>query len=96
MVTGKAAVEVNEKITLTCSAPSVPPANFTWRFNGSATGVTNATFVIDKAAYKNTGTYTCEAHNAVTDRKVQSVHFLSVKGEPQVWPRLSAVLLCRV
>lgn len=95
-MTAEDAVEVNEKVTITCSAPSVPPANFTWRFNGSATAVTTATFVIDKAAYKNTGTYKCEAHNAVTGRKGQSAHFLSVKGEPQAWPHLAAVLLFRV
>lgn len=80
-MTGKSAVEINDQVTLTCSAPSVPPANFTWRFNGSASGVTTATFAIDKAVYKNTGTYTCEAHNAVTGRRSQATHFLSVKGE---------------
>lgn len=80
-VTGDEAVEINDKVTLTCSAPSVPPANFTWRFNGTETGVTAATYVIDSAVYKNTGTYTCEAHNAVTGKTGRAAHSLSVKGK---------------
>lgn len=80
-VTGPEAAEVNDRVTLTCSAPSVPPANFTWTFNGSAMPVTTATYVIDKVAFKDTGTYACEAHNAVTGGRRQSKHFLSVKGE---------------
>ncbi|TNM92647.1 hypothetical protein fugu_018049 [Takifugu bimaculatus] len=80
-VSGEKAVEINDKVTLTCSAPSVPPANFTWRVNGTVTDVTTATYVIDKAVYKNTGTYTCEAHNAVTGRTGQVTHSLSVKEE---------------
>ncbi|TWW65893.1 Carcinoembryonic antigen-related cell adhesion molecule 1 [Takifugu flavidus] len=80
-VSGEKAVEINDKVTLTCSAPSMPPANFTWRFNGTVTDVTTATYVIDKAVYKNTGTYTCEAHNAVTGRTGQVTHSLSVKEE---------------
>lgn len=80
-VTGPEATEVNDRVTLTCSAPSVPPANFTWTFNGTLTAVTTATYVIDKVAFKDTGTYMCEAHNAVTGGRRQSKHFLSVKGE---------------
>lgn len=75
-------MEVNDRVILTCSALSVPPANFTWRFNGSVTKVTTATFLIEQAVYKDTGTYTCEAYNAVTGRTGQATHFLTVKGEP--------------
>lgn len=80
-MSGEKAVEINDKVTLTCSAPSVPPANFTWRFNGTVTDVTTATYVIDKAVYKNTGTYTCEARNALTGKVGQATHSLSVKGK---------------
>lgn len=86
-VSGEKAVEINDKVMLTCSAPSVPPANFTWRFNGTVTDVTTATYVIDKAVYKNTGTYTCEAHNAVTGERGQVTHSLSVKGKARPQPR---------
>lgn len=80
-MSGEQAVEINDEVTLTCSAPSVPPANFTWRFNRTVTDVTTATYVIDKAVYKNTGTYTCEAHNAVTGKTGRVTHSLSVKGK---------------
>lgn len=78
---GEKTVEVNDKLTLTCVAPSVPPANFTWKFNGTVTDIKTATYAIENAVYKNTGTYTCEAHNAITGKTVTSTHNLSVKGE---------------
>ncbi|XP_070778149.1 cell adhesion molecule CEACAM5 isoform X3 [Enoplosus armatus] len=80
MVTGDKAVEVNDGVTLICSAASVPPANFTWKFNGSMTDVKTAKYAIEKAVYKNTGTYTCEAHNAVTGKTTMYTHNLSIKA----------------
>lgn len=80
-MTGEKVVEINDKVTLTCSASSVPSANFTWRFNGTAISITTATYVIDKVVYKNSGMYTCEAHNAITGKMGQSTHSLSVKGK---------------
>ncbi|XP_058475196.1 carcinoembryonic antigen-related cell adhesion molecule 6-like [Solea solea] len=80
-VAGEDAVEVNDKVTLTCSAMSVPPANFTWKFNGTVTDVKTAQYTIEKALYKNSGTYTCEAYNAITGKTSTSNHKLSVKEE---------------
>lgn len=82
-VAGEAAVEVGDKVTLTCSASSVPPANFTWKFNGTATAITTRVYAIESAAYKNTGEYTCEAHNAVTGGRAKAKHKLAVKGRPR-------------
>ncbi|XP_035038208.2 carcinoembryonic antigen-related cell adhesion molecule 2 [Hippoglossus stenolepis] len=81
MVEGKEAVEVNEPITLTCSAESYPTANFTWKFNGTVTDVKTDKYIIMEAKYKNTGTYTCEAHNTVTGKTATGSHKLSVKEE---------------
>ncbi|KAK9527102.1 hypothetical protein VZT92_015764 [Zoarces viviparus] len=81
VVTGDDAVEVTEPVKLDCSAASVPPANFTWKFNGTLTNVKTAQYVIEKALYKNTGTYICEAHNAVTGKTTTTTHKLSVKEE---------------
>lgn len=81
-MTAPEVVEINDRVTLVCSASSLPSANFTWRFNGTATGVAAATYVIDKAVYKNSGVYTCEAHNAITGKTGRSTHGLSVKGKP--------------
>ncbi|XP_054461527.1 carcinoembryonic antigen-related cell adhesion molecule 5 [Anoplopoma fimbria] len=81
MVAGEKAVEVNDKVDLKCSAASVPPANYTWKFNGTMTDVKTAQYLIEKAVYKNTGTYTCEAHNAVTGKTSMYSHTMSVKEE---------------
>ncbi|XP_069580900.1 carcinoembryonic antigen-related cell adhesion molecule 20 [Brachyistius frenatus] len=81
MVTGEKAVEVKDPVTLVCSASSVPAATFTWKFNGTATDVKTAEYHIENVAYKNTGTYTCEAQNAVTNKTSSYTHSLSVKEE---------------
>ncbi|XP_022613154.1 carcinoembryonic antigen-related cell adhesion molecule 2-like [Seriola dumerili] len=81
MVRGEGAIEVNEHVTLTCSAMSIPPANFSWKFNGTVTSVKTAQYTIVKAIYKNTGTYMCEAHNAVTGKTTTHTFNLSVKEE---------------
>ncbi|XP_034401554.1 carcinoembryonic antigen-related cell adhesion molecule 5 [Cyclopterus lumpus] len=82
MVSGENAVEVKDlQVELECSAASVPPANFTWKFNGTMTAVKTSTYLIKMARYKNSGTYTCEAHNAVTGKNSSYTHVLSVKEE---------------
>lgn len=78
-------------MTLDCSAPSVPPAIFSWKFNNTLTDVKTAQYLIDMALYKNTGTYTCEAYNAVTGKSTAQSHFLSVKGEVHVSARVVVV-----
>ncbi|KAM3858549.1 cell adhesion molecule CEACAM5 [Diretmus argenteus] len=80
-VTGEDAVEVTDVVKLKCSAVSVPAANYTWKFNGTMTSVKAADYSIEKAVYKNTGTYTCVAHNAVTGLTATFDHKLSVKEE---------------
>uniref|UniRef100_A0A3P8S0Z7 Si:ch211-264f5.6 n=1 Tax=Amphiprion percula TaxID=161767 RepID=A0A3P8S0Z7_AMPPE len=75
------AVEVTETVTLTCSAKSVPPSTYTWKFNSSETKIKTAEYVIEKAMYKDTGTYTCMAYNNVTGKTSTASHFLSVKEE---------------
>ena len=93
MVAGVEAVEVNDLITLTCSALSYPTANFTWKFNGTVTDVKTDKYIIGKAIYKNAGTYTCEAHNAVTGKTVTHSHKLSVKGERSLGTRQQNVFI---
>ncbi|XP_044192063.1 carcinoembryonic antigen-related cell adhesion molecule 1-like [Thunnus albacares] len=80
-VKGEDAVEVNDPVKMECAAVSVPPATYTWKFNGTLTKVTTAQYVIEKAVYKNTGTYTCEARNSVTGKTTTKAHNLSVKEE---------------
>ncbi|XP_061520183.1 carcinoembryonic antigen-related cell adhesion molecule 20 isoform X1 [Phycodurus eques] len=80
-VNGESAVELRDAVTLRCTAASVPPANFTWKFNGTLTDVKTPTYAIAEAVYKNTGAYTCQARNVVTGKNVSSTHNLSVKEE---------------
>lgn len=80
-ITARKAVEVNQQVELTCSATSVPPANYTWKLNGTATTTTAAVFIIASATYKDAGMYTCEAHNIITSKTASTSHNLSVRGE---------------
>ncbi|XP_073728142.1 cell adhesion molecule CEACAM6 isoform X2 [Misgurnus anguillicaudatus] len=68
-------------VLLSCSATSVPPASFTWSFNGSDTGVTTNTFTIDKSDITHSGDYICTAHNDVTEINVSQRHLLVVKDD---------------
>uniref|UniRef100_A0A4W5PK18 Ig-like domain-containing protein n=1 Tax=Hucho hucho TaxID=62062 RepID=A0A4W5PK18_9TELE len=54
---------------------SVPPATFTWLFNGQQTGVHEAGY-----SYNNSGDYRCDARNDLTGKVVSLGHSLSVKG----------------
>ncbi|KAM8767078.1 cell adhesion molecule CEACAM5 [Acanthopagrus schlegelii] len=80
-VTGPEAIEVHDDVTLKCAAASVPPASFTWKFNGTVVEIKTAEFPIKDPKYRNSGTYMCEAYNAVTGKTTSASHFLSVKEE---------------
>lgn len=84
MVNGKGEVEVDTEVVLTCSAPSVPPANFTWKLNGTVLPTKTTNLVIQKASYKDSGLYTCEAFNHVTGKTTVNSHTLSVKGKIKI------------
>ncbi|XP_078123669.1 cell adhesion molecule CEACAM20 [Sander vitreus] len=88
-VTGKKAVEVNDNVVLTCSAHSIPHANFTWKFNGTDTGVKTAQFTVEMATTKDTGKYTCEANNAVTGKTAMYTHSLTVQDKGTLQEGLS-------
>ncbi|XP_034747444.1 carcinoembryonic antigen-related cell adhesion molecule 2 [Etheostoma cragini] len=88
-VSGKAAVEVNDNVVFTCSAQSIPPANFTWKFNGTDTGVRTAQFRLEMASAKDIGKYTCEANNAVTGKTAMYTHSLNVQDQGTLQEGLS-------
>ncbi|XP_071355423.1 cell adhesion molecule CEACAM20-like isoform X2 [Trachinotus anak] len=79
MVTGQDAVEVNDHLTLTCSAASTPPANFIWKFNGMMTDMKTAQYTIEKASVGDAGTYTC------VHRGVQAHSVCHRDEEQEVW-----------
>lgn len=79
-VTGAKKVEVNHAVTLTCSAQSIPPAIFTWKFNGTVTPQRSDKYTIEQPALTNSGMYTCVAYNPVTGKTTSYNHTLEVKG----------------
>uniref|UniRef100_A0A4W5M0F7 Ig-like domain-containing protein n=1 Tax=Hucho hucho TaxID=62062 RepID=A0A4W5M0F7_9TELE len=75
-------IEVGQKFTLTCSADSIPTANYTWMHNGTEIPGQSPEFTKEKSEYSDSGNYTCTATNDVTGNKIESlVHKLSVKGK---------------
>lgn len=81
LLLGDTEVEVTDPVSLECTASSMPPAEISWKFNGTKTKVVGNTYVIEKAVYADTGKYTCEAYNSVTGKTVTKDHLLSVKEE---------------
>ncbi|XP_010866279.2 carcinoembryonic antigen-related cell adhesion molecule 6 isoform X3 [Esox lucius] len=76
--------EVETFTLLYCSVVSVPPARFTWLFNGQQTSVHEAGYVITSISYNNSGDYRCVAMNDLTRRNVSGDHHLSVKDKSAI------------
>uniref|UniRef100_A0A3P8YU57 Ig-like domain-containing protein n=1 Tax=Esox lucius TaxID=8010 RepID=A0A3P8YU57_ESOLU len=68
MTTGHTAYRTGSDITLSCSAESVPPASYMWRFNGASLENPSPQLSLLNVTENQTGSYTCLAHNNVTLR----------------------------
>ncbi|XP_050958944.1 carcinoembryonic antigen-related cell adhesion molecule 20-like isoform X1 [Labeo rohita] len=79
-ITGPNVVDLGVRVSLSCSANSEPSPSFSWRFNGSDTGVTTVTFTIYQTDFTNSGDYECTAWNNVTERSATQKHALLVQG----------------
>ncbi|XP_036071846.1 carcinoembryonic antigen-related cell adhesion molecule 5-like [Oryzias melastigma] len=78
-IEGKDLINENDQIKLICSAESTPSATFTWRLNGSEITGSSAEFLKEKAQSSDSGTYTCEAKNIITEKQSTAEHELHVQ-----------------
>ncbi|ROL48191.1 Carcinoembryonic antigen-related cell adhesion molecule 20 [Anabarilius grahami] len=78
-IKGQDVVDLGDRVSLSCSANSLPSALFRWMFNGTDTGVTTDTYTIDKTDFTHSGDYDCTAWNNVTNRSATQRQSLLVK-----------------
>ncbi|KAJ4931104.1 hypothetical protein JOQ06_025403 [Pogonophryne albipinna] len=84
-ITGPNQIHVGGTFKLTCSAASVPTANYTWTLNGTEIH-NSAVFYKNNAELSDSENYYCEAMNDITGRNSSAVHELTVTHEPEPGP----------
>ncbi|XP_045064326.1 carcinoembryonic antigen-related cell adhesion molecule 20-like isoform X4 [Coregonus clupeaformis] len=89
-IKGPTEIELGQKLTLTCSADSNPPARYTWMLNETEIPGHSHEFTKENSEYSDRGNYTCTATNYVTVTKTSVVLKLSVKVEDSLSPGLPA------
>ncbi|XP_062395716.1 carcinoembryonic antigen-related cell adhesion molecule 1-like [Sardina pilchardus] len=67
------------RVSLDCSADSVPTASFTWMFNKTKIG-DKSQLVIERVDQSHAGMYTCTAWNSITALGLSGEHMLRVNG----------------
>ncbi|XP_062395715.1 carcinoembryonic antigen-related cell adhesion molecule 1-like [Sardina pilchardus] len=72
-------VTSGDRVSLDCSADSVPTASFTWMFNETEVGG-KSQLVIEKVDQSHAGMYTCTAWNSVMGHKASAELLLRVNA----------------
>ncbi|XP_069497086.1 carcinoembryonic antigen-related cell adhesion molecule 6-like [Ambystoma mexicanum] len=77
---GSQLLPVGAKLSLTCTAVSVPGPAYQWLLNDNDIKQSGSTFTIAKVSSKDKGNYTCEAQNPVSQLSVKATVSINVNG----------------
>ncbi|XP_019210737.2 carcinoembryonic antigen-related cell adhesion molecule 20-like [Oreochromis niloticus] len=81
-IKGPNKINIKGTLKLICSAESTPTARFTWFFNGTELTSTSAEYIKEEVELSDSGNYTCQAWNNITERTSSSaVHGLTVTDQ---------------
>ncbi|XP_036931287.1 carcinoembryonic antigen-related cell adhesion molecule 1-like isoform X2 [Acanthopagrus latus] len=81
-ITGPSEIHFEQTLKLTCSAESEPSASYTWTLNG--TEIHNSSvFTKVITEFSDSGNYTCQAMNHITERGSSVVHQVIVTAIPE-------------
>ncbi|XP_044523208.1 carcinoembryonic antigen-related cell adhesion molecule 18-like [Gracilinanus agilis] len=78
---GVVKAELGWKVTLKCSATSVPSCLYRWHLNGTALATTNNILNIESMSWGQVGTYRCIAENPRTQVVLYDIFVLKVSEE---------------
>ncbi|XP_072325143.1 cell adhesion molecule CEACAM1-like isoform X2 [Scyliorhinus torazame] len=78
---GPVQIEQGKTLSLSCAAPSVPPATYEW-YNGSRLLKTEQTYNIESISLNAGGSYTCRASNSITEKSTNTTIQITVQNQP--------------